>query len=43
LSVDDPYAFNHRFADVNGIRMHFVDEGKGPLVIMLHGFPFLWK
>jgi pimeloyl-ACP methyl ester carboxylesterase len=41
-NVDDPYAFNHRFAEVNGIRMHFVDEGKGPLVILLHGFPFLW-
>jgi pimeloyl-ACP methyl ester carboxylesterase len=40
--VDDPHAFNHRFAEVNGIRMHFVDEGKGPLVILLHGFPFLW-
>ena len=41
-SVDDPASYNHRFADVNGIRMHYVDAGKGPLVILLHGFPLLW-
>lgn len=40
--ADDPQAFNHRFAQVNGIRMHYVDEGYGPLVILLHGFPYLW-
>lgn len=39
---DDPQAFNHQFADINGIRMHYVDEGEGPLVILLHGYPFLW-
>lgn len=41
-NVDDPQGFDHRFADVNGIRMHYVEEGKGPLVILLHGYPFLW-
>ena len=40
--IDDPRGFNHKFAEVNGIRMHYVDEGKGPLVILLHGYPFLW-
>ena len=40
--VDNPQNFNHRFADINGIRLHYVDEGKGPLVILLHGYPFLW-
>lgn len=40
--ADDPQAFNHCFAEVNGIRMHYVDEGRGPLVILLHGYPFLW-
>lgn len=42
VNADDPQAFNHRFADVNGIRMHYVDEGQGPLIILLHGYPFLW-
>ena len=40
--ADDPDAFNHCFAEVNGIRMHYIDEGQGPLVILLHGFPYLW-
>ena len=40
--ADDPGAFNHCFAEVNGIRMHYIDEGQGPLVILLHGFPYLW-
>ncbi|HEY6371256.1 MAG TPA: alpha/beta hydrolase [Candidatus Acidoferrum sp.] len=40
--IDDPQSFSHRFASVNGIRMHYVEEGHGPLVILLHGYPFLW-
>src|SRR4249920_3512055 len=39
---DDPGAFNHAFAEVNGIRMHYVEAGQGPLFILLHGFPYLW-
>jgi hypothetical protein len=37
-----PQAFDHRVADVNGIRLHYVEEGMGLLVILVHGFPFLW-
>ncbi|WP_250009765.1 alpha/beta hydrolase [Actinoplanes sp. M2I2] len=29
----------HRFLEVNGIRMHMLEAGTGPLVLMLHGFP----
>src|SRR5580658_9575912 len=32
----------HEFADVNGLRLHYVTEGKGPLIIFLHGFPEFW-
>jgi len=42
LSVDDPQGFNHHFARTNGIDLHYVEEGQGPLVILLHGFPYLW-
>lgn len=42
MDADDPAAFHHRFAEVNGIRLHYVEEGQGPLVILLHGFPYLW-
>jgi pimeloyl-ACP methyl ester carboxylesterase len=30
------------FADVNGVRLHYVEEGKGPLILFLHGFPEFW-
>src|SRR5262249_23547556 len=33
---------NHRFIDTNGIKMHIADQGKGPLVVLCHGFPELW-
>ncbi|WP_405867420.1 alpha/beta hydrolase [Streptomyces sp. NBC_01515] len=32
----------HRFVDVNGIRLHIAEQGEGPLVILLHGFPESW-
>ncbi|MHB8577138.1 MAG: alpha/beta fold hydrolase [Dehalococcoidia bacterium] len=32
----------HQYAVVNGIRMHYVERGAGPLVILLHGFPEFW-
>jgi epoxide hydrolase 4 len=27
---------------VNGVRLHYVTAGKGPLIIFLHGFPEFW-
>lgn len=39
---DDPLGFSHQFAAVNGIRLHYVEEGEGPLVLLVHGFPYLW-
>jgi pimeloyl-ACP methyl ester carboxylesterase len=32
----------HRYLDVNGIRMHVAEQGKGPLVLLCHGWPELW-
>jgi pimeloyl-ACP methyl ester carboxylesterase len=34
--------WTHRFGKINGINMHWVEEGEGPLVILAHGFPHLW-
>ena len=34
--------WTHRYATVNGLRFHYVEEGEGPLVVLLHGFPHLW-
>ena len=31
------------FADVGtGVRLHYVEAGEGPLVVLLHGFPEFW-
>ena len=30
------------YAQTNGIRLHYVTEGEGSLVILLHGFPEFW-
>jgi pimeloyl-ACP methyl ester carboxylesterase len=32
----------HRSIDTNGIRMHIAEQGSGPLVVLLHGFPESW-
>src|SRR3954468_24664168 len=33
----------HRFATVgDGVRLHYVEAGEGPLVVLLHGFPEFW-
>lgn len=32
----------HAYADVNGIRMHYVTAGQGEPVLLLHGFPEYW-
>ncbi len=32
----------HNYAHLNGIRLHYVEAGTGPLVILLHGFPEFW-
>lgn len=33
---------NDGFADSNGVKIHYVTKGKGPLLIMIHGFPDFW-
>jgi pimeloyl-ACP methyl ester carboxylesterase len=32
----------HRFVQTNGIRMHVAEAGRGPLVVLCHGFPESW-
>ena len=34
---------SHGDADVGGgVRLHYVEAGEGPLVVLLHGFPEFW-
>src|SRR6204780_3122209 len=32
----------HGYADSNGVKIHYVSLGSGPLIIMIHGFPDFW-
>lgn len=34
--------WTHHHANINGLDMHYVEEGEGPLVVLLHGFPHTW-
>jgi len=38
--VDGPW--QHRFVPANGARFHVAEQGEGPLVVLLHGFPQFW-
>src|SRR5947199_7909533 len=40
------YPFESHYADVDGARVHYVDEGNGPPLLLLHGNPtwsFLYR
>jgi epoxide hydrolase 4 len=32
----------HRYANLGDVRLHYVEAGEGPLVVLLHGFPQFW-
>jgi len=35
-------SWKHGFVDVDEIQMHYVEQGKGKLLLLLHGFPDFW-
>jgi pimeloyl-ACP methyl ester carboxylesterase len=37
-----PEGATSHFASVNGIRLHYVQMGRGPLMVLLHGWPETW-
>ena len=39
LGLGELYPFEPHYLDVGGPRMHYVDEGDGPPIVMLHGNP----
>jgi len=34
--------WQHEYILTNGIKLHYVTQGQGPLMLMLHGFPEFW-
>jgi soluble epoxide hydrolase/lipid-phosphate phosphatase len=41
-TVNEPDSFNHCYATVNDIRYHYIDQGSGTPILLLHGFPDFW-
>lgn len=40
------FPFESRFVTLNGHRLHYIDEGEGPLILFIHGNPtssYLWR
>ncbi len=37
-----PSMIRHQYAEVNGVRLHYAEAGKGKLVMFVHGFPEFW-
>jgi len=35
-------AWTHASIQTNGVRLHYVTQGEGPLILFLHGFPEFW-
>jgi pimeloyl-ACP methyl ester carboxylesterase len=42
ISARLPKGGSSQFADINGIRTHYVTAGTGPVVVLLHGWPQTW-
>jgi len=34
--------WKHEYILSNGVKLHYVTSGSGPLMLMLHGFPEFW-
>ena len=34
--------WQHQFIKTNGLQLHYVTQGTGPLLLLLHGFPEFW-
>jgi pimeloyl-ACP methyl ester carboxylesterase len=41
MSTEDAQ-LHHGYADLSEVRLHYVEAGEGPLVVLLHGFPEFW-
>ncbi|MEM0998129.1 MAG: alpha/beta hydrolase [Bacteroidota bacterium] len=39
---DDLSLLEHHNVRINGINLHYVAQGQGPLLLLLHGFPEYW-
>lgn len=41
-STENQEHWQHKYIHSNGVRLHYVTQGEGELMLMLHGFPEFW-
>ncbi len=37
-----PSGLREGYAEIGEVRLHYVEAGEGPLIVLLHGFPEFW-
>ncbi|HEX5636363.1 MAG TPA: alpha/beta fold hydrolase, partial [Gammaproteobacteria bacterium] len=40
------YSFQSRYINVDGVKLHYLDEGNGPVIWLMHGMPmwsYVWR
>src|SRR6202007_2431522 len=42
MALDDVTDLREGYTELGDVRLHYVEAGDGPLVVLLHGFPEFW-
>lgn len=45
-NISPDFLFKSKFVEVNGHKMHYIEEGQGAPILFLHGNPtssYLWR
>jgi epoxide hydrolase 4 len=42
MTLNEPSKLREGYAEIDDVRLHYVEAGEGPLVVLLHGFPEFW-
>ena len=42
LGADGEIELREGFAELGDVRLHYIEAGNGPMIVLLHGFPEFW-
>ena len=42
MTLNEPSELREGYAEIGDVRLHYVEAGDGPLIVLLHGFPEFW-